>query len=181
MKLIKLVRNKKDIVTVVQKPNDDGHLETYDITSHEAPHPQMDVSLEALAPIVRRVMEFKSVAGINAYSLSLSHTKHGTRSATIGFTRNLNITKKDYRTSTVSFRIDDPAQDEEGERECNKAETDVIDVVVSEAIRYHNGERQQMLLGELEAEPSKGEDAPEEPGLFDAQGEHGDPSSENES
>lgn len=170
MKLKKIVREDKSVQFIVEKANDDGHIENFDVTAHEAPHPEMDNALVNLAPVVQRIMEFKSVAGIAVHSVGVSYTKHGTRSVALGYTRSLNaIPDKTHKATTVSFRIDDPTDGEDGARECKKAESEAVEVAIAEGIRYASGERQQILLPLEDAnkEPKGGENEPKGPDLFE--------------
>lgn len=176
MKLNRIVREDKFVSFVIETKNAEGHVETSSITAHEAPHPEMDKAFEDLSAVVQRLMEFKSVAGITCHLLSVSFTKHGTRSVAIGFRRTLGATEKAYKGTSVFFRIDDPADGEDGKRECKKEESAACVRVIEEGLRYANGERQQMLLPikDASSEPSEGEPTGEGGDLFDSGKVEGD-------
>jgi hypothetical protein len=173
MKFNYLLREDASVRTIVEKQNDADHMETYDVTAFEAPHPEMDKALAALAPVCQRIAELASVATIDPYYLTVSYTKHGTRSATIGFRRKLEATGKVYKFKTPAFKIDDPADDEDTDRQCSTDESDLIIAVINEGIRYAKGERQQILLplDDPNAEPKAGKDSPGEDDMFGEDGE----------
>jgi len=160
MKLNKLIRNDKQITFIIEEANEAGHLEESDVTAPEAPHPEMDMALAKLAPVVKRIMEYNTVAGIDPYGISLSYTKRGTRAAVIYYQRAIGVTGKSYKFSSVSFKIDDPSDDEGGQRECTEEESKAVIRVMEEGIRYAGGERQQTLLQlkDVNAEPKGGKD-----------------------
>jgi len=153
MQFRKLVREDTQIQTIYDKPNADGHIESFDITAHEAPHPGMDKALEALASVCQDIKELASVATIKPYGITISYTKHGTRSCSILFTRKLEATGGTYKDKTPSFQIDNPADGEDDERECNTEQTDLLIEVIEEGERYAAGERQQTLLPLDETDP----------------------------
>lgn len=157
-KLTKLLREEKKVTYGFQRPNEKGHTEEATMKAPEAPLPSFDKSIEALTPVVQKVMEFKSVAGLTPFGISVSHTKHGTRSVVIHFNRTLQQTGRTYQDKTIAFRIDNPASDETGERECSAAEATLCIAAIDEALRYANGERSQQLLPleSQDAEPSGG-------------------------
>lgn len=157
MKLIKLTRSDKMIRFSIEKPNDEGHLETFDVKAPEAPHPEMDRALSGVAGIVSKHMEFKSAAGIEPFGLSVSRTKHGTRSVSILYTRKLKKSEKEYRGATVLLRIDNPVDGEAGEREVDNDEAALLNAVIEEGLRYARGERLQTLLPLEEGGDSKEE------------------------
>jgi len=146
MRFQKLVRDKAHVQTIYQKPNADGHMESFDITAHEAPHPEMDKALEALAPVVVSVKELASVQTVEPYGISISYTKKGTRKCSILFTRKLECTGETYKEKTPAFQFDEPSEGEERPMECSTGDAQCIRDVISEGIRYAGGERQQMLL-----------------------------------
>lgn len=161
MQFKKLVREDTQIQTIYNKANADGHIETFDITAHEAPHPEMDKALEALAPVCQDIKELASVQTIKPYGITVSYTKHGTRSCSILFTRKLEATGGTYKDKTPAFQIDDPADGEDDPRECKAEQTDLLIKTITEGERYAGGERLQILLPLEEdnpkAEPKDGQ------------------------
>lgn len=158
MKFNYLLREDTLVRTITEVPNKGGHIEENDVTAHEAPHPEMDKAFENLIDCVTRICELASPQTIEPYYLTLSYTKHGTRSATIGYRRTLSATNKTYKYKTPSFKMDDPAQDEDLERQCTKDEAKLVEALINEGIRYVTGERQQRLLplDDENAEPKGG-------------------------
>ena len=156
MKLLSVSRSPKHVEYAVEAQ---GHqaVEVRDFTCQEAPLAEFDDALLKLAGVVTSICEFRDVEGIEVHKLALSYTKHGTRSAQLYFSRTLSITGLPHHMKTPFVRIDHPTDAEEGRIEVTEEEGDKIKLLISEAIRYANGERQQLLLPlEDETEPSNG-------------------------
>ena len=158
MKLKELIREETEISFTIIQANEQGHEEVIEITSAEAPHPEMDNALAALPPIIKRVEELAGTEGITPYGLTVSYSKHGTRTAVLKFRKKSGITGKTYKRKTVAIQIDDPADEEDGERNVEDSEKTMIETLINEGKRYADGERQQILLplDNPEAEPKDG-------------------------
>lgn len=172
MKFNKLVREDTQVQTIYDRPNADGHLEQFDITAHEAPHPEMDKALEALGNVCIEIAELAEPLdgmSIYPYGLTVSYTKHGTRKVSLLFKRLLRATNKTYKFKTPAFQIDNPADGEDTNRECSEQQAQLIEAAINEGIRYAKGERQQRLLplDDEKAEPVEGQQSDGD--LFDGE------------
>lgn len=138
-----------------------GHkaLEEREVTAHEAPLASFDEALEGLRTVARSIVELKDSKLITVYRMDISYTKHGTKSAQLYFVRVLQATEAKHPLKTPVFQFEDPAEGEQGKRQCTKAEAKAIELMLTEAERYINGERQQMLLP---IDAATGESAPED-------------------
>jgi hypothetical protein len=154
MKLLKILRDEK---FVAYKIETQGHqaLEDRSIRCHEAPLESFDTALQALGHVASKILELRNDSGVIVESLSIRRTKHGTRSAVITITKHLKATDKPHRQKTPVFQFDDPTEGE-GSRECDAEQAQLINTMVMEAEKYIGGERQQMLLGTVTAEPENG-------------------------
>ncbi|MFB1500794.1 hypothetical protein [Thiocapsa sp. N5-Cardenillas] len=161
MKLLKLIRSTKDVRFVVEKANEDGHIERFDVTAPEAPKASLDRALTALVPMIAAVVGYASPAGIFPVGIAVSYTKRGTRSVSVRYLRTLPRTNRNYLASTPLLQLDEPADDEEGKPEVTTAEGNLIIAMITEARMYAEGERQQTLLP-LDEPPAPAEN-PEAP------------------
>jgi len=146
-KLLKVTREDKAVI-IRDEVMGSLSTENRNIEYHEAPLKSFDDALQALAPVVKAVMEVpeKWIETIKVKALSVSHTAAGTRNATIVFVRPMAATDQTHRMTTPAVRIDDPADGEEGEREISPAHASAVAAMIEEAERYAKGERQQVLL-----------------------------------
>jgi len=162
-KILKIVR---DDAFVQIRYHTDGHLAVHEMdgTFHEAPLQSFDDAMQKLAPIAGNWLEAGSDYGENAAvrSVTLSYTKNGTRSATIGFRKPLDIVDGSLLMVTPCVQVDEPQGSEETPRQCAKKQAEAIYKMIAEAERYLAGERQQMILplAAAKSEPEEGEQLP---------------------
>ncbi len=139
-------------------------VEQHDITTHEAPLKSFDSAMQAMTDAVCNILEvgqeYKNAMVIT--SMSISHTKHGTRSVAISFKKAITATLTNHSMVTPMFQIDDVLDGEEGRMQCTKLHAEQIAKFIEEAIRYAEGDRAQQMLplddGESEqAEPNDGD------------------------
>lgn len=145
MKFKKISRTPKFIeYTVIVQ----GHqaLEERDVKCKEMPLESLTKGLDALVPVAVKINELRDNKAMNIIALEITETKNGTRSAKITYDRVLDATDQAMQFATPRFRIEDPSTGDEGRRECTPSHAKLIEVVIEEAIRYINGERQQGLL-----------------------------------
>lgn len=148
MKILKFTR-RKDAVQFKHEVQGHEAVEERDHTCHEAPLQSLDDALQALAAVACNILEVGAPysEGLVVVGVSISHTKKGTRSASIVFTKKLDATGTAHRMDTPVFQFDDPAEGEEGERrQCAKRHAELLVEFLSEAEKYASGERQQQLL-----------------------------------
>lgn len=118
------------------------------VTAHEAPLKSFDTALQALADVVANILEAGQEwkKGVKIIALSLSYTKTGVRSAAITFAKTLEATGEAHQMATPLFQIDDGATPSEGRRQCSKKHAEAVAVMIREAEKYAEGERQQTML-----------------------------------
>ena len=165
MKILKITRTD-DAVQFRHEVQGSQSVEERDITAHEAPMASFDKALQALAAVAVNVLELGHdyKKGITVIACSFSYTKHGTRSAAISFSKELDATGGAHRMNTPLFQFDDSkAEEENGQRrQCSGPHAALVEAVVEETEKYANGDRQQRLLplddGKSEgAEPGDGD------------------------
>jgi hypothetical protein len=158
-----------------------GHQATEErkIRAHEAPLKSFDETLQSLTDVCVSILELGQSykTGMKILAVSFSYTKHGTRSASISFSKELSATEAAHRLTTPLFQFDDAADGEDsGRRQCTKKHAELLGAMIVEAENYANGERQQRLLplddGKSEnAEPQGGAQLPFETGKPGKDGE----------
>lgn len=164
MRTDSLVRYRHEVTGETTKANSSkkqGETEDYtgteerDVIAHDAPLKKFDDCLQALRKVAAKVLECPPdwAETVVVKSLSISHTKNGTRSASIGFTKSIHSTSSLHGMATPFFRIDDDK--EEGRRQCAPTHADMVVDMIREAEKYANGKRQQMQLPLGEAEKVK--------------------------
>lgn len=164
MKILKITR-EDSVVQFKHEVQGQEATEERDHKAHEAPLKSFDNALQALTSVVCTIMEVgKAYArGMTIRSLSISYTKKGTRSASIKFGKHLDATDQNHFTSTPVFQFDDPADGEEGKKQCSTPDAQLIATAIAETVRYAKGERQQRLLpldddgSQAAAEPQSGD------------------------
>lgn len=131
------------------------------VTAHEAPMKSFDTALQALADVAANILETGQdwKKGVKVLALSMSYTKSGIRSASITFTKTLDATGEPHQMTTPLFQIDDGSTPAEGRRQCSKKHAEAVAVMIREAEKYAEGERQQTMLN-FGAEDEEGETEP---------------------
>lgn len=185
MKILKVTRTD-DAVQFRHEVQGSQSTEERDITAHEAPMASFDKTLQALADVAVNILEVGQgyKKGMTIISCAFSYTKHGTRSAAITFSKELDATEGSHRMATPLFQFDDAAEgDDSGRRQCTKPHAILIERMIEETEDYANGERQQRLLplddGKSEgAEPTAGDTLTFEAPPAGTDGEGGTPAEE---
>lgn len=156
MKLLRITRDAKKVKFTIETQ---GHLAVKEMTEtcHEAPLESFDTALQALAPIASEWAELRNDSTVEVHTLALDYTKHGTRSVRLFFTRELSVTGKKYKLKAPPVQIDEPATDEKTAKQADKADVKAVQAMIDEAIKYIEGERQQMILGMDEGEKEEQE------------------------
>jgi len=179
MKLLRIIRSesfvrfRREIHGHDERFNDSANpgttktvsgVEQHDITTHEAPLKSFDDAMQAMSDAVCNILEVgqEYKKGMIITSMSISHTKHGTRSVAIAFKKALTATETNHSMVTPMFQIDNVLDGEEGRMQCTKLHAEQIAEFIEEAIRYAEGDRAQQMLplddGESEqAEPTEGD------------------------
>lgn len=155
MKIIKVTRDDS-FVRIVYSTDSGTNPELYDVTSHQAPVPEFDKAFDKLGSIASNISELSTDSGVAVKNFAIERTKYGTKSCKIAFTKELDATSSAHAMSTPQFRIDPPADGEQGSRECSPTQAKQIYAIIDLAEKYVNGERSQMIL------PLADPDAPEE-------------------
>jgi hypothetical protein len=164
-KLIKVVRTDSFVRFIHEVKTQTG-VETHNIVAHEAPLKTFDKALQALAAVAVKQLELPAdyTKGIVVKSMSLSYTKHGTRSASIEFIKDLDATDGSHIITTPVFQFDDAKGEGEHRRQCAPKHAALIEDMVDETIKYAKGKRQQMQLP-LESDQEKSDrESGEKPG-----------------
>ena len=138
-----------------------GKNETAETTyrAKEAPMQSFTKAWDKLLDMIPNIMEVPAewTESVKVKSLSISHTKNGTRSAQIVFDKTYTITEKSKAEKTPCIQFDLPAEGESDPRQCaNQHATDFAQMI-AEMEKYAKGERQQLLLP-LKVEPADGTD-----------------------
>jgi hypothetical protein len=147
MKILKVIRDDK-FVQFRHEVGGHESVEDRDIIAHEAPLKSFDLCLQALVAVVCAVLQLPSdyATGMTVRSLTVSHTKRGTRSVAIKAIKGLDTTGRNHPITTPLFQIDDGAEGEDGRMECQQAHAELVDAMIYEVEQYANGDRQQALL-----------------------------------
>lgn len=156
LKYLSIGRKAINFGVVLNPDSDEDTVATEErrITAHEAPLPELSEAFSKLAPIMCDILEVERgwADGLSVTRLSISHTKHGTRSVRFRATKQLEC-RKDYLhvVDSPMVQIDKPADGESGEIQVEKKHVEVIVKAITEAERYAKGERSQALLNFDEA------------------------------
>lgn len=158
MELKNIKNNKKNIVfTGVYNEGSDNveAKEERKVTCHEMPNKSFGEALQKLNMAVVEVMGFDKsyVAGMVIDGFSISATKHGTRSMEIIFTKALDsVGGKGHKLKTPFFRIDPPADGENGTVEVDTKAVKFCVEAIHEAESYAKGDRSQMTFEQFNEE-----------------------------
>lgn len=161
-KILKVTRTATFVRIIREVKVHDGS-EKHDVTAHETPLKKFDETMQDLCDVVANVMEFGQgyKKGMVIDYVALTHTKAGTRSAVIGFSKHVDAVEHDHPMDTVSFQIDDAAKGEEGgsRRQCSKKHAEMVAEFIDEAEKYAKGKRQQQMLNFADSKPEKKDEA----------------------
>lgn len=129
--------------------------EERNIIAHEAPLQDLTNAYAALAPVFCGILELPDeyATGLNVTRISVSTTKHATRSVKMFATKQLESRSEFLHRMDCPFvQIDEPADGESGQIEVpDKRHLNLIYAALHEAGRYAAGERSQDLLNFDEA------------------------------
>lgn len=134
-----------------QPDNENVAREEHDIVAHEAPLPELTNAYSKLAAVLCEINEWPAeyAAGLIVHRITVSTTKHGTRSVKL-FAKKQLEKRRDYLHPFTSpyCQIDEPADGESGQIDIdNTAHLEIVLEALEQAERYANGERSQQLLG----------------------------------
>lgn len=143
---------------VIEKVSNEARV----VTAHETPLKSFDDAFQALADVVANILETGQdwKKGVTILCLSLSYTKAGIRTAVISFSKKLDATGTAHQLDTPGFQIDDGQTKEEGRMQCAKKHAGMVALMIAEAEKYAEGERQQIML---KFDKRDGQDGPTEP------------------
>lgn len=160
MKLLKVKRDATSVRIVREVKVHDG-AEKHDVTAHEAPLKKFDLAMQALTDVVANIMELGQdyKKGMVIDAVAISHTKSGTRSVSIDYSKHIDAVEHDHPMSTVMFQIDDAPKGEEGRRQCTKKHAELVAEFLDRAEDYANGKRQQIMLNFGKSTEDKKKDA----------------------
>jgi hypothetical protein len=147
MKILKVIRDDS-FVQFRHEVSGHDSVEDRDIIAHEAPLKSFDICLQALAAVACAMLQLPPdyAIGMTVRTLTVSHTKRGTRSVVIKVIKALDTTRRNHPITTPQFKIDDGAEGEEGSMECEQSHAEMVDAMIYEVEQYANGDRQQALL-----------------------------------
>jgi len=149
MKILNLTIDKKHICyTYLINDGTDGETEKSE-KCPEAPLAELGTSFANLNPVVCAIMGFPPSYGdgLSVYKVSLCHTKAGTRSVKMKFTKVIDMTGGElHKIDTPFIRIDLPSDGESGSRELKDGHVHLVELALKEISRYISGERSQTLL-----------------------------------
>ncbi len=142
------------------------NTEEIDLTAHDAPLESFDKALQALAPVVAKVMNCDPdwTDKVEVISLAVTHTENGTRSAVVNFTKQLLAGTTVHPMKTPSFRIDDDKKTGE-KREVTPGHAERVVDMIKEAQKYVGGDRSQTVLGFEEDDQTDGGKIEQLPGM----------------
>lgn len=127
----------------------------------ECPTPGFDKAFQGLSRIACSVLELTDADEVvTMTSLTIRRTKSGTKSAILGFNRQLSAVDSPHAMTTPQFRIDQPSEGEQGVRQCIEGHSQDIYKMIELAQAYLDGERLQTLLPLVEHE--EGDEAEDE-------------------
>lgn len=160
-KMLKVTRTPTFVRIIREVKVHDGS-EKHDVTSHETPLKKFDDAMQDLCDVVANIMEvgYGYKTGMVIDSVSISHTKAGTRSVSIGFSKHIDAVESDHPMSTPVFQIDDAGKGEEsaGRRQCAKKHAEMVSDFLDRAEDYAKGKRQQQMLNFADPKPEKKKD-----------------------
>lgn len=158
--IMKVVANKET--------DDTNDIIQSTITAKEMPLDSLTKAWSKLPQVFCEIMEVDKsyVEGLVITKLSISRTKHGTRSVILSGTKQLECRSEFlHPMSTPCVQIDKSADGESGPVQLEKKLCDIVTRVIHECERYMGGERQQVMLdfeqakAGLNALADKGRDA----------------------
>jgi hypothetical protein len=159
LKALTIGRKAIKFVRVMNPDSDDDTVavEEHSITAKEAPLPELHDAFAKLPKVIAQIMGWTTdyAAEMIVMKLSMSYTKHETRSVAFQFSVPIEATGGERHTMDTPFvRLDEPAEGENGKKEVTAAQSKVIEKAILECERYAKGERSQQVIDFEEA--SKG-------------------------
>jgi hypothetical protein len=161
LKIIEIVRDDKYVS--FKYNTSDLAVQEHSVKFIEQPTPEFDTALQKLALTACGILEYGDPEGITVVSLTIRRTKSGTKSAIIGFYKALASVDNPHLMENPQFRVEQPAENEQGVRQCIESNAQDIFKMIELAKAYIAGERLQTLLPLVEeGEDEDGERAPTE-------------------
>ncbi|MFT3992419.1 MAG: hypothetical protein QM680_13525 [Luteolibacter sp.] len=134
--------------------NENDAAEERRVVAHEAPLPELTNAFAELGKVMCDICEWPAdyVSGLSVFRLTISYTKHGTRSVKFKATKQLNCRREFlHKLDSPMVQIDKPADGESGEIQLDAKSVALVAIAIKEAERYAKGERSQTLLNFDEA------------------------------
>jgi hypothetical protein len=158
LKIIEIVRDEKYVS--FKYNTSDLAVEEHSVKYIEQPTPEFDKMFQRLSHAAALILQYGDPEGMTTVSLTIRRTKQGTKSAIIGFYKALSSVDNPHLMETPQFRIDQPAENEQGIRQCIEGTAQDIYKMMELAKAYIAGDRLQTLLPLVE-EP-EGEESDED-------------------
>lgn len=168
MNLKSIRKNAKNITFAAEYNADTENVEAKEerkVTCQEMPNPEFGEALQALTTVVVDVMSLPKdwVVGMAIAGFSVSYTKQGTKSMQIIFDKALDkMGGISHRMNSPMFRIDEPADGEDGSVEIEQKSVTACHSAIREAELYAKGNRSQQTfdqhLEEMKALANSGDD-----------------------
>lgn len=156
LKIVDIVRDEKYVSFKYVTP--DLAAEEHSVKYIECPTPTFDKTFQELGHTAARILEYGEAENMTVVSLTIRRTKSGTKSAIIGFYKALSAVDNPHLMETPQFRIDQPAENEQGIRQCADKDSQLIYKMMELAKAYIAGERLQTLLPLTEGEEDEDAD-----------------------
>lgn len=142
------------VVANNEPDNSSNDLIESKVTGHTEPLPSFTAAFAALPAVFAELIETGSdwAVGLNVTGLTISRTKHGTRSVQLFATKQLEI-RSDFLApfETPMLLIDELKDGESGAVRIPMEHCEKIATAIHEAEKYMNGERAQATLNFNEA------------------------------
>lgn len=139
-----------DITLNPQSTDDHAATEERRVHAVEEPLPELIKAFDNLKDVFIAIMELPKdyTEGLSISKITVSRTKHGTRSISLSAKKSLSANKGMlHAMNTPLVRIEKPADGESGDQEIETKHAKLVLTAIHEATRYANGERSQKLLG----------------------------------
>lgn len=144
LKIVEIVRDEKYVSFKYVTP--DLAAQEHAVKYIECPTPTFDKTFQQLGGVAARILEYGDPDNVTVVSLTIRRTKSGTKSAIIGFYKALSAVDHPHLMESPQFRIDQPAENEQGIRQCAEPDSQLIYKMMELAKGYIAGERLQTLL-----------------------------------
>ncbi len=151
LKSITIGRKAITFVTEINAGNTDPEIdsEVRTTTAKAEPLASFTKAFDALRPVATNILETEDQwqHGVTVEKLTISRTKHGTRSVKLRLTKQLDSrTDLLHRIDTPFVQVDKPADGESGEVQVEPKHQKAILKAIQEAEAYADGKRSQSLF-----------------------------------